>query len=447
MEDKRKFYIETYGCQMNVSDSELVVSILTSAGFQHTPDYNLADIIFINTCSVRETAETRVRGRLTVFKTMKKVKKGIIVAVLGCMAERLKDKLLEEEQVVDMVVGPDAYRQLPQLLAVAENGQKAINVLLSKEETYADISPVKLDENGISSFVSIMRGCDNMCAFCIVPFTRGRERSRAPQTIINEITELSKTGYKEVTLIGQNVDKYNWNDGELNFAQLLEKAALIDSSMRIRFATSYPQDMTDELIYTMAKYPNICKYIHLPIQSGSNAILEKMKRGYSRQWYIDRINAIRKVIPDCAISTDIVAGFCSETDQDHEDTLSLMEEVKFDFAYMFKYSVRPNTYAARNYVDDVSEATKTKRLEEIIKLQNKISLEANRKDLGKTFQILIEGYSKRSTDKLFGRTSQNKVVVFPAEKNKIGAYVDVIITSCTQATLNGYSVIKTLKQT
>jgi len=440
MESKRKFYIETYGCQMNVTDSELVVSILTNAGFEYTKEHNNADIIFVNTCSVRENAETRVRGRLAVFKTIKKSKKSLIVGVLGCMAERLKEKLLVEEQVVDMVVGPDAYRDLPNLLAQTENGQRAINVHLSREETYADISPVKLDENGVTSFVSIMRGCDNMCAFCIVPFTRGRERSREPETILNEIKQLSEAGYKEVTLLGQNVDKYNWNNGEINFANLLEKVANVDKQMRIRFATSYPQDMTDEVLYTMAAHSNICKYIHLPIQSGSDNMLQKMKRGYSREWYINRIEAIRKIIPNCSISTDIIAGFCAETEEDHQDTLSLMELVKYDFAYMFKYSVRPNTYAARNYEDDVLEEVKIRRLDEIIKLQNKISLQCNQKEIGKQTEILVEGISKRSNERYFGRTSQNKVVVFPTTINKIGTYVNVIVTSCTQATLSGKEI-------
>jgi len=434
---KRKFYIETYGCQMNVTDSELVVSILTNAGFEYTKDYNSAEILFVNTCSVRENAETRVRGRLAVFNIKKKKNKGTIVGVLGCMAERLKEKLLVEEKVVDLVVGPDSYRDLPNLLAQADSGQRSINVQLSKEETYADISPVHLDENGVTSFVSIMRGCDNMCAFCIVPFTRGRERSREPETILKEVKELSEAGYKEITLLGQNVDKYNWNNGEVNFANLLDKVARVDRQVRIRFATSYPQDMTDEVLHTMAAHTNICKYIHLPIQSGSNNMLEKMKRGYTREWYISRIEAIRQIIPDCSISTDIIAGFCSETEEDHQDTLSLMQIVKYDYAYMFKYSVRPNTFAARNYEDDVEEEVKVRRLDEIIKLQNKISLESNKKDIGKKFEILIEGVSKRSKEKLYGRTSQNKVVVFASNNNEIGTYVNTVVTNCTQATLTG----------
>lgn len=438
MEKNIKFYIETYGCQMNVADSELVVSILQEAGYEHTKDYNKAQIILINTCSVRENAENRVRGRLSVFRFMKKSKKDTIVGIIGCMAERLKEKLLEEEQILDFIVGPDAYRDLPRLLEQAENGQRAINVELSKEETYADIKPVRLDENGVSAFVSIMRGCNNMCAFCIVPFTRGRERSRNPETIVNEIKDLSEAGYKEITLLGQNVDKYNWNSNEVNFAKLLEKAAKVDSQMRIRFATSYPQDMTDEVLHVMAAHENICKYIHLPVQSGSNNMLEKMKRGYTREWYLQRIEAIRRILPDSSISTDLIAGFCSETDKDHQDTIDLMNIVKFDYAYMFKYSVRPNTYAARQYQDDVPEDVKNHRLDEIIKLQNKISLESNKKDLNKIFSVLVEGVSKRSNDRLFGRNSQNKVIVFPSESKKIGSYVDVLVTTCTQATLSGF---------
>ncbi len=438
MSEIKRFYIETYGCQMNVADSELVVSILTKAGYEHVTDYNKAHIILINTCSVRENAENRVRGRLSVFKFMKKSAKDTIVGILGCMAERLKQQLLEEEQVVDMVVGPDSYRDLPTLLQQTEEGNRTINVELRKEETYADLSPVRLDENGVTSYVSIMRGCDNMCAFCIVPFTRGRERSRSTESILREINEIVQAGYKEVTLLGQNVDKYNWNSGETNFAQLLEKVAQVDSSLRVRFATSYPQDMTDEVLYAMAKYNNICKYIHLPVQSGSTRILEIMRRGYTREWYLQRIETIRKIIPDCSISTDILTGFCSETEQDHQYTLNLMETAKFDFAYMFKYSVRPNTYAARNLPDDVPEEIKLKRLDEIIHLQNRLSLESNRADLNKVFKVLVEGVSKKSTDRLFGRNSQNKVVVFPSELKKSGQYVDVLITNCTQATLSGH---------
>jgi len=438
MDNIKKFYIETYGCQMNIADSELVVSILKNAGYEHTTDYNNANIIFVNTCSVRDNAESRVRGRLNVFKFMKKSNKGTIIGILGCMAERLKQQLLEEEQVLDMVVGPDAYRDLPNLLKQAESGERAINVELSREETYADLSPVRLDENGVTAYVSIMRGCNNMCAFCIVPFTRGRERSRNPETIIREINELVEAGYKEVTLLGQNVDKYNWYDGEVNFAKLLDKVAKVNSSLRVRFATSYPQDMTDEVLYTIAANNNICKYIHLPVQSGSSRMLEIMKRGYDRDWYLNRIDAIRRIIPDCSISTDIITGFCTETEQDHQDTLELMNTAKFDYAYMFKYSVRPNTFAARNYEDDVPEEIKIRRLDEVIHLQNKLSLESNKRDLNKLFNVLVEGVSKRSTEKLFGRNSQNKVIVFPSEVNRVGTYVDVLVTNCTQATLTGF---------
>jgi len=432
-----KLYIETYGCQMNVADSEVVVSILMEKGFGFTENYREADIILINTCSIRDNAEQRVFNRLNEFKALKKKKKGLLVGIIGCMAERLKENLLEKEKLVDIVVGPDAYRDLPKLVEQAESGQRAINVLLSREETYAEISPVRLDKNGITSFVSIMRGCDNMCAYCVVPFTRGRERSRAPETILGEIRELMENGYKEVTLLGQNVDKYNWNNGEVSFANLLEMAAKISPELRVRFSTSYPQDMTDEVLYTIARYPNICSYIHLPVQSGSTAILDKMKRGYSREWYMDRINAIKRIVPECAISSDFITGFCGETEQDHQDTLSLMEWVGFDYAYMFKYSERPNTYAARKLQDDVPEEVKGRRLDEIIALQNRLSLESNKKDIGKTFEVLVEGVSKKSEDRLFGRNSQNKVIVFDKKDSKIGDYVMVKVIRCTSATLHG----------
>jgi tRNA-2-methylthio-N6-dimethylallyladenosine synthase len=432
-----KLYIETYGCQMNVADSEVVVSILKKQGFGIIEDYKKADIILINTCSIRENAELRVFNRLNEFKHLKKKKKGLLVGIIGCMAERLKEDLLEKEKLVDLVVGPDAYRDLPKLLEQAESGQKAINVLLSREETYAEISPVRLDKNGVSSFVSIMRGCDNMCAYCVVPFTRGRERSRDPETILSEIRELIDKGYKEVTLLGQNVDKYSWNKGEVSFAKLLEKAALLDPSLRIRLSTSYPQDMTDEVLYTIAKYPNICRFIHLPVQSGSTAMLEKMRRGYTREWYMNRINSIKRIIPDCAISSDFIAGFCGETEQDHQDTLSLMEWVGFDYAYMFKYSERPNTYAARNMTDDIPEEIKGHRLDEIMEMQHKLSLKSNIRDIGKTFEVLVEGVSKKSKDRMFGRNSQNKVVVFDKKDSKVGDYVMVKVTRCTSATLHG----------
>lgn len=435
-----EFYIETYGCQMNVADSELVVSIMLEAGYKLTEDFNKADIVFINTCAIREKAEKRVLNRLKVFGFLKKSKPNLKIGILGCVAERLKEKLLEEEKSVDIVAGPDSYRSLPKLLEDVRDGSSAINVQLSKEETYADISPVRKSINKVSAFISITRGCDNMCAFCVVPFVRGRERSRKPETIIKEMKEVIYEGFNEVTLLGQNVDKYNWNNGELNFAGLLEKVALIDDKVRIRFATSYPQDFTDEVLNVMAKHKNICKYIHLPVQSGSNRILEKMRRGYTREWYIERVNAIRKILPDCSISTDLITGFCSETEDEHNDTLSLMREVKFDYAYMFKYSERPGTYAERKYENDIPEDIKGKRLDEIIKLQNKISLESNKRDLHKTFEVLIEGESKKSPNRYFGRNSQNKVIVFPKRGTKIGTVVNVLVTDCTSATLLGYAV-------
>lgn len=432
-----KLYIETYGCQMNVADSEVVVSILNKQGFALSEDYKEADLILVNTCSIRDNAEQRIFNRLNEFKHLKKKNKGLLVGIIGCMAERLKEDLLEKEKLVDIVVGPDAYRELPKLVEQAEGGQKAINVLLSREETYAEISPVRLDKNGVSSFVSIMRGCNNMCAYCVVPYTRGRERSREPQTILREVQELIDAGYKEVTLLGQNVDKYNWNKGEVNFAKLLEMTAQLSPKLRVRFSTSYPQDMTDEVLYTIAKYENICNYIHLPVQSGSTAVLEKMKRGYTREWYMDRIRAIKRIIPECAISSDFIAGFCSETEEDHQDTLSLMEWVGFDYSYMFKYSERPNTFAARKFEDDVPDEVKSRRLEEIIELQNRLSLESNQKDVGKTFEVLIEGVSKKSENRLFGRNSQNKVVVFDRGDQQIGDYVMVKVNDCSSATLLG----------
>jgi len=432
-----KMYIETYGCQMNMADSEVVVSILYKQGFGLTDDYKDSDLILINTCSIRDNAEQRIFNRLNEFKHLKKKNKGLLVAIIGCMAERLKEELLEKEKLVDIVVGPDAYRELPKLVEQAEGGQKAINVLLSREETYAEISPIRLDKNGVSSFVSIMRGCDNMCAYCVVPFTRGRERSREPQTILREVQELIDNGYKEVTLLGQNVDKYNWNKGEVNFAQLLEITAQLSPQLRVRFSTSYPQDMTDEVLHAIAKYNNICNYIHLPVQSGSTAILDKMKRGYTREWYMDRISAIKRIIPDCAISSDFIAGFCSETEEDHQETLSIMEGVGFDYSYMFKYSERPNTFAARKFEDDIPEEVKSRRLSEIIEVQNRLSLESNQRDVGKTFEVLIEGVSKKSADRLFGRNSQNKVIVFDKEDCQIGDYVMIKVNDCSSATLLG----------
>ncbi len=435
--DALKLYIETYGCQMNVSDSEVVNSIMLDNGFALTNKVETADVIFINTCAVRDNAEQRIRNRLQALNALKKKRKGLIIGVLGCMAERLKEQLVQEEKMVDIVAGPDAYRTLPQLVKQVETGQKAVNVLLSREETYAEISPVRKDANNVTAFVSITRGCDNMCTYCVVPFTRGRERSRNPESILREVKEVISEGYKEVTLLGQNVDKYNWNKGEVNFAHLLKMTAEINPSVRIRFSTSYPQDFTDEVIKIMASYNNICKYIHLPVQSGSNLMLEKMKRGYSRELYLNRIQAIRKYIPDCAISTDMISGFCGETEQDHKETLALMEEVGYDFAYMFKYSERPNTFAARNFEDDIDEKTKKRRLNEIITLQQKLSLQSNEKDVGKVFEVLIEGFSKKSDDRLFGRNSQNKVIVFNKEDAKTGDYVNVKVNSCTSATLLG----------
>ena len=435
-----KFYIETYGCQMNVVDSEVVVAVLNKNGYILTDIMSQADVILVNTCSIRENAEQRIFGRIAEFKQVKKANPRAIIGVLGCMAERLKTRLLEDDKAVDMVVGPDAYRDLPQLLEEAGTGQQAINIHLSREETYADISPVRYDTNGVSAFVSIMRGCDNMCAFCVVPFTRGRERSRNPETIIKEVDELIALGYKEVALLGQNVDKYNWNNGELSFAHLLKKVAQLDSSLRVRFATSYPQDMTNEVLEAIASYDNICRSIHLPVQSGSSSVLERMHRGYTHEWYMQRIEAIRRIVKDCAISTDFIAGFCGETEEEHKQTIALMNEVKFDFAYMFKYSERPNTYAQRKFADDVADDVKTRRLNEIIDLQQQHSLASNRADLNKTFQVLVEGESRKSADNLFGRNSQNKVVVFPRKNYKVSDYVNVLVNDCSSATLKGISV-------
>jgi tRNA-2-methylthio-N6-dimethylallyladenosine synthase len=448
----KKLLIESYGCQMNFSDSEIVASILTQAGYSTTRDPLEADVVLMNTCAIRDNAEQRVRNRLNEFHARKKQKPGLVVGILGCMAERLKAKLLEEEKLVDIVVGPDAYRDLPGLLEQAEGGQKAVNVLLSREETYADINPIRLDSNGVTAFISIMRGCDNMCSFCVVPFTRGRERSRDPQTIVHEAKYLFDQGYREVTLLGQNVDSYKWNmtsKGEVidpekpttNFAQLMEMVALVSPDLRIRFSTSHPKDMTDDVLEIMAKYENICKYIHLPVQSGNSEILEKMNRGYSREWYLDRIAAIRKFMPDCAISTDVIAGFCGETEAQHQDTVSLMKEVRFDFAYMFKYSERPKTLAERKYADDIPEEEKNRRLNEIIQMQQQHSLESNQRAVGKTFRVLVEGVSKRSDAHLFGRNSQNAVIVFPRLQFEKGLYVDVLVESCTAATLIGQPVI------
>ena len=428
---------------MNVADSEVVVSILSEHGFKLAADINDADLILINTCSIRDNAEQRVWSRLKTIKHLRKKKKDLIVGLLGCMAERLKEQLLETDQLVDIVVGPDAYRQLPMLIDEAGDGHKAVNVLLSREETYADISPVRMDKNGVSSFVSIMRGCNNMCAYCVVPYLRGAERSRDPESIILEVQELFKNGYGEVTLLGQNVDSYSWKyaDKTTGFAELLELTAMVSPILRVRFSTSHPKDLSDNLLETIARHDNICRHIHLPAQSGSSRILKLMNREYTREWYMDRIRAIRSIIPDCALSTDMITGFCTETEEDHQDSLSLMEWAGFDFAYMFKYSERPGTKAARKYKDDVSEEIKTRRLNEIIYLQNRLSAHSKRNDVGKTFEVLAEGTSKRSAEHLSGRTSQNKVVVFPKGNIKAGDYVNVIIERSTSATLIGNTII------
>lgn len=438
----KKVYIETYGCQMNVADSEVVVSILAGSGYQPTQNIKEADLILINTCSIRDNAEQRIWGRLKDIGHLKKHNNTLKVGVIGCMAERLKEKLIETEKLVDIVVGPDSYRELPNLVVEAEAGHKAVNVLLSREETYADISPVRMDKNGISSFVSIMRGCNNMCAYCVVPYVRGAERSRNPFSVIREAEELFRMGYREITLLGQNVDSYNWKNEEstLRFPGLLEKVAAIDPSLRVRFSTSHPKDISDDLLYTISSHKNICRHIHLPAQSGSSRILSLMNREYDREWYLNRIEAINKIIPDCSLSTDMITGFCTETDADHKESLSLMEQVGYDFAYMFKYSERPGTKAARKLKDDVDESVKSERLSEMIALQSHVSLKSKKKDIGMVFEVLIEGYSKRSVEFLSGRTSQNKVVVFPAVSFKKGDYVNVTIERCTAATLIGKPV-------
>jgi len=443
----RKLYIESYGCQMNFSDSEIVASILIDQGFETTKDYKDADVVFINTCSIRENAEQRVRNRLKEFEAAKTRNPGMIVGVLGCMAERLKAKFLEEEKLVDVVVGPDAYRDLPNLIGKVDDGSKAVNVLLSREETYADISPVRLNSNGVSAFISIMRGCDNMCSFCVVPFTRGRERSRDPYSIVKEATDLFNAGYREVTLLGQNVDSYKFTPtvGEgveplpiVNFADLLAMVAEVSPELRVRFSTSHPKDITDEVLYTMAKYENICKYIHLPVQSGNSRVLELMNRTYDREWYIDRVDAIRRIIPECGISTDVITGFCTETEEEHQDTLSMMDYVKYDFAYMFAYSERPGTLAAKRYEDDVPEDVKKRRLTEVVNKQQEHSLYRLQNFVGKVHKVLIEGFSKRSDQDYCGRNDQNTMVVFPVDSRyKVGQYVHVLGESCTSATLIG----------
>jgi tRNA-2-methylthio-N6-dimethylallyladenosine synthase len=473
----RKLYIESYGCAMNFSDSEIVASILTESGFETTGDFTDADVIFINTCSIRENAEVRVRNRLKEFAGAKAKKPGMVVGVLGCMAERLKSKFLEEEKLVDVVVGPDAYRDLPNLIDKVDDGQRAVNVLLSREETYADISPVRLNSNGINAFVSIMRGCDNMCSFCVVPFTRGRERSREPQSIVNECRELFDKGYREVTLLGQNVDSYKWApeteaaiaesekpvlgmdlldkvlaSGEdisginpvdhskagVSFAELLEMVAQVSPELRVRFSTSHPKDITDDVLYTIAKYDNICNYIHLPIQSGNSRVLKLMNRTYDREWYMNRVDAINRIIPNCAISTDMITGFCTETEEEHQETLSMMDYVQFYFAYMFMYSERPGTLAAKRYADDIPEDVKLRRLQEVVAKQQQHSHVRLLALLGTTQKVLIEGFSKKSKNDYAGRSDQNTVVIFPVGENyKPGEYVNVLIERCTTATLMG----------
>lgn len=459
----KKLYLESYGCAMNFADSEIIASIMQADGFRSTDTTDDADLIFLNTCAIRDNAELKIWARLKSFRQMKRKNPNLLIGVLGCMAERLKTKLLDQEKLVDIVVGPDSYRDLPNLVRKAETGQKAVNVLLSREETYAEISPVRLGSNGISAYISIMRGCDNMCSFCVVPFTRGRERSRDPQSIIDEAKMLFESGYKEVTLLGQNVDSYLWSGGGLKkdlseetvhgalenklsaeeqskyvtFADLLEKTALIDGNLRIRFSTSNPRDMTDSVLHVMAKHENICKSVHLPVQSGNTRVLEKMNRGYTREQYMDRINAIRRILPEAGISSDIITGFCSETEEEHADTLSMIDWAGYDYSYMFKYSERPGTAAAKKFSDDIPEEIKARRLSEIITMQSKKSHESNKKDLGKIFKVLADSVSKRSNKHLSGRNSQNKVVIFPKGEYMPGDYVMVTVNECTPATLIG----------
>ncbi|MEL7535154.1 MAG: tRNA (N6-isopentenyl adenosine(37)-C2)-methylthiotransferase MiaB [Bacteroidota bacterium] len=456
---ERLAYIETYGCQMNFSDTEIVASVLRDMNYGFTNQAEEADLVFINTCSIRENAETKVWNRLKAFRQKKIEKPHLMVGVLGCMAERLKSKLIDQEKLVDMVVGPDAYRDLPRLIEEVETGQKAVNVLLSREETYANISPVRLNSNGVTAFVTIMRGCDNMCSFCVVPYTRGRERSRDPHSIVEEVRQLAVNGYKEVTLLGQNVDSYKWSadtdlkgkaqinkaikKGEevqtVDFAALLEMVAKVDPEVRIRFSTSHPRDITDEVLHTMARYENICKYIHLPVQSGSSRVLDVMNRGYTAEWYKEKVKRIREIMPDCGLSTDIITGFCTETEEEHQATLEMMEFARYDQAFMFIYSERPGTPAAKKLEDDVPEQEKKRRLSEVIELQNRISRESYHADIGNTYKVLIEGNSKRSADDFCGRNDQNKMVVFPKNGSKLGPgdYVNVKISRATSATLMG----------
>jgi tRNA-2-methylthio-N6-dimethylallyladenosine synthase len=449
----KKYYIESYGCAMNFADSEVVASILANAGFDATTDHNEADLVLINTCAIRDNAEQRIRHRLQHFNSVKKRKKGALVGILGCMAERLKEKLLEEERIIDIVAGPDAYRSLPDLVIEAGGGQKAVNVLLSRDETYAEINPVRLNSNGITAFISITRGCDNMCAFCVVPHTRGRERSRDWKSIVSEAKELYEKGYKEVTLLGQNVDSYRYSDDPtlvgkklteakydervVNFAKLLTLVAEVAPDLRVRFSTSHPKDMTDDVLYAMAKYPNICKYVHLPVQSGSTRILELMNRSYTREWYLDRIEAVRRIVPEAAISTDIIVGFCTETEEDHQDTLSLLDNVKYELAYMYAYNERPGTTAAKKYADDVPNEVKQRRLEEVIAMHRGHTLLRNQENIGNTYEILLEGVSSKSDEHLYGRNSQNKVIVVPRGNLKLGQYVYAKVIDCTSGTLIG----------
>ena len=444
---ERKFYIESYGCQMNFSDSEIVASILHDKGYGATRNYEEASLVLINTCSIREKAEQTVRNRLQAFKKVKEQNPGMLVGVLGCMAERLKAKFLEEEKLVDIVVGPDAYRSLPGLIEEAETGQKTVNVLLSREETYADIAPVRLDSNGVTAFVSIMRGCNNMCSFCVVPFTRGRERSRDAQSIVAECQNLFDRGFREVTLLGQNVDSYYYNpagnqgtENTVTFARLLEMVALISPLLRVRFSTSHPKDITDDVLHTMAKYENICEYIHLPVQSGNTRILQHMNRTYTREWYLAKVKRIREIMPNCGLSTDVISGFCSETEEEHKETVSLMEAVQYDFAYMFMYSERPKTLAERKYKDDIPEEVKKRRLQEVVDLQHKHGAAKTKAAVGKTYRVLVEGVSKKSEEMLMGRNSQNIVVVFPKKHFKKGDYVNVQIDRCTTTTLIGNAI-------
>ncbi len=434
----RKLFIETYGCQMNVGDTEIIISLLQQHGYRYTEQQAEADVILINTCSVRDNAEQRIWGRLSEMRRLKKQKPSLVVGIVGCMAERLKEELLRAETGVDVVAGPDAYRDLPNLLRHAEAGQKGANVLLSLEETYAEIAPARIDKNGVSGFISIMRGCNNFCSYCVVPYTRGRERSRDAETILAEARQLFENGYREVTLLGQNVNSYRW--GEVDFPTLIGRVADLSPLLRVRFATSHPKDMSDKLLEVMASKPNICRAIHLPAQSGSTSMLERMNRKYTREWYLDRIAAIRRYMPDCAITTDLIAGFAGETEEEHQATLSLMREVGYEFAYMFKYSERPGTFAQRNLGDDVPEEVKSRRLQEIIALQNELGLESYRRDVGKEFEVLVEGESRRNKAQLFGRTSQNKVVVFDRGDHKAGDYVRVRVTDCTSATLLGEEI-------